>query len=127
MSECDAITQQVYEMSCEISFLFKQKDKVSRTKVDLLAPCYAQKVFVLGQQCPEIGKELQLDYEKRFKTHNVTPKIFVNGSTLKLSERDTKIVREVVHSNLQYDQQVLQSKMGWGQWFSIALSQRPRW
>lgn len=125
--DCDALAQQVYEMSCNMSSLFEQNDNASRTVVDLLAPGYARRVMMLGKACPEKACELKQEYEHRLRIHNVTPEIFEIGPTPELTKRDAKIVREIVRSNLRYDQNALRSKMGWGQWFATAFSQRPRW
>lgn len=110
-----------------MSSLFEQDDNASHASVDLLAPRYAQRVMALGKACPEKAGELKQDYEERLRIHNVTPIIFEIGPTPELSERDAKIVKEVVRSNLRYDQTVMLSKMGWSQWFAKAFSQRPRW
>jgi len=65
---------------------------------------------MLGKACPEKAGELKQDYEQRLRTHNVTPEILEIGPTPELTKRDAKIVREIVRSNLRYDQNALDQK-----------------
>lgn len=123
--DCDAWAQQVYEMSCRMTAAFGKGDaENSTTKV----PQYIRSVVALGKACPEKAGELKQDYEERLRTHNATAVLLTPGQRgVELTKRDRTIAQEVVRSNLRYDQEVLRSKMGWGQWLASALSQRPRW
>jgi hypothetical protein len=123
--DCDAWAQRVYEMSCRMTAAFEKGDTERDTAK---VPQYIRSVVELGKACPEKAGELKQDYEQRLHTHNATAVLLTPGQCgVELTKRDRMIAQEVVRSNLQYDQEVLRSKMGWGQWLASALSQRPRW
>ena len=123
--DCDVWAQRVYEMSCQMAAAFEKGGAEYDT---IRAPHYIRSVVALGKACPEKAGELKQDYEQRLHTHNATAVLLTpEQRRAALTDRDYKIAREVARSNLRYDQEVLRSKMGWGQWFASALRQRPRW